>query len=85
MENNKKSEHPEKPTPPAWYYSTTSLIVSFICIGPLMLPLVWMHPHMDRQKKVIFTIAILIITLLLSWATALSVAKIIEYYKFADI
>ncbi len=68
-----------------WYYSTTSLIVSFLCVGPFMLPLVWLNPELDHRKKVIYSCIIVIFSLLLIWSTVRSVQNIWEYYKMLPL
>jgi len=36
-----------------WFFSTSSVIFSLICVGPLALPLVWLHPRYTAITKVI--------------------------------
>ena len=64
-----------------WYFSTTSLIVLFFAVGPLMLPLVWLRPNISRNAKLTATAVIVILTaaagLVLGWAFA----RISEYYR----
>ncbi len=64
-----------------WYFSSGSLVVSFLFVGPLMLPMVWFHPTMDRQTKTIWTVVASVISAFLIWSTYKSVVKILEYYK----
>jgi hypothetical protein len=55
-----------------------------LCVGPLAIPLFWIHPNWDRRKKIIWTVVILILT----WAAWLlmqqSVKSIEDYYKILD-
>ena len=57
------------PTQPAkkspWFYSNASLIVSFLVVGPFMLPLVWLNPKFSRTKKIVITVILVILTLAL--------------------
>jgi hypothetical protein len=46
-----------------WYLGPAGLILSFAAVGPLALPLVWVHPTL----KPIWKIAISIIVLALTW------------------
>ena len=74
-----------KPEGIAWYYSNASLIVSFLCVGPFMLPLVWLHPEFDQRKKIIYSVIISIISIFLVWSTVKSLQKIWEYYKMLPL
>ncbi len=64
-----------------WYYKNTSLAVLFLCVGPLMLPLVWLHPKFSRIVKIVLTAAILVLTYYLTIAFANSVKSIMSYYR----
>lgn len=55
---NKEPEPPKTP----WYYKNTSLITSFLVLGPLTLPLVWLNPRFDLKKKIIITVIVLIVS-----------------------
>jgi hypothetical protein len=46
-----------------WYYGPAAIVVSLLSVGPLALPLVWLHP----QLKPIWKIAISAIVLVLTW------------------
>ncbi len=47
----------------SWYFKTQFLIIAFLCIGPLMLPLIWIHPRYTTKVKIIIST----IVFLLSW------------------
>lgn len=47
-----------------WYFKTSTIVIGFLVVGPLILPLIWVHPQYSRSRKIILTIAVLI----LSWA-----------------
>jgi len=49
-----------------WYFKSRSLVVSFLFVGPFMLPLVWFNPGFSKKKKVIVTIAVIILTCILT-------------------
>lgn len=52
-----------------WYFKTSSLIVAFLCVGPLMLPLIWLNPGLSKKIKIIIITAVIILTYLLgAWA-----------------
>ncbi|MDD4957486.1 MAG: zinc ribbon domain-containing protein [Candidatus Omnitrophica bacterium] len=52
----------EKKKETAWYLKTPTLVIAFLAIGPIMLPLVWLRPDLSRNKKILITAAILVIT-----------------------
>ena len=71
---------PEKEKLP-WYYGKGSLLIAFLCVGPLMLPLLWLHPRMEMTRKILWTVAILVLSYFLVAATMSSIKNIAEYYR----
>ncbi|MFC1521637.1 zinc ribbon domain-containing protein [Elusimicrobiota bacterium] len=69
----------EKNTRP-WYFSSISLIIAFFCVGPFMLPLVWLNPETSQTKKIIHTLIISIISIALIWGAYRSIINISSYY-----
>ena len=47
-----------------WYFTTTSLVIALLSVGPLALPLLWINPKYSTVKKMLWTL----ITLVLSYA-----------------
>ena len=47
-----------------WYHKTPTVIISILCFGPLALPLVWFNPKYSMVSKVIWTIVIIVVTVL---------------------
>lgn len=64
-----------------WYYSDTTLFVGFLCIGPFILPLIWLNPHYTKLKKAAWTAIILLISVMLLKALQASQVSVSEYYK----
>jgi len=60
-----------------WYYRTSSIVVTLLCVPPFALPLIWWHPTMKPVSKVIWTLA----TLVLTWMTVISVIKLIHVFQ----
>jgi len=56
------SEFLVKQTKTKWYFKTSGLAILFLCVGPFVLPLVWMNPNSSTKKKVIISIIICILT-----------------------
>ena len=42
-----------------WYFSTATVVIALLSVGPLALPLVWLHPDYKRATKIILTIIII--------------------------
>lgn len=64
-----------------WYFNNSTMIVSFLCVGPFMLPLLWLHPKMSREKKTAFSVLIAVVSIGLGYATYKSIVSIMGYYK----
>jgi hypothetical protein len=64
-----------------WYFRKSTIILAFLCVGPLMLPLIWWRPQTTRAWKTGFTIAILLVSWLLYQATVESLRTLQEYYQ----
>lgn len=64
-----------------WYFKTHILVLAFLCVGPLMLPLVLFHPHYTKKAKVVASLSILLLSAILIWVMAFSVKSLEEYYQ----
>ena len=53
-----------------WYHSTTTIVVSFLMLGPLAIPLVWTNPRYSLLVKAIITAAMIIVTIFLCYVMA---------------
>ncbi len=60
-----KSGRPET----KWYFTTATVVIAILCIGPLALPLVWLNPRYKIVTKLIVTILVIALTILLSYLT----------------
>ncbi len=63
-----------------WFFQPYMLIVSFLCVGPFMLPLIWFHPLLTRKKKVIYSILIILVSWWLGLILAKALKSISDYY-----
>ncbi len=45
-----------------FYYRTTFIVLAVCCVGPLAMPLIWFCPQASRTAKVIWSIALLVLT-----------------------
>jgi hypothetical protein len=64
-----------------WYFSTSVLIIAFLCVGPLALPLLWFNPRLTKKTKIILTLIVIILTYLLGIVFIRSLESINIYYK----
>jgi len=64
-----------------WYFKTWSLIASFFCFGPFMLPLVWANPRFGKRSKVIISATAIILTYLLTMLLLKSLGSLSSYYQ----
>jgi hypothetical protein len=55
---------PPAPSRPKWYFSTSNLVVSLLCVGPLALPLVWLNPRFKRITKIVITVVVIAVTIM---------------------
>ena len=67
-----------------WYFKTWSLVVSFLCVGPFMLPLVWTNPRFSKRSKIIITIVVVIITYAMTEFLLKSLKNIASYYNLTS-
>lgn len=67
---------------PKWYFKTWSLIASFFCVGPFMLPLLWVNPRFSKRLKVIVSAVVIIFTLILTILLARAISSLGSYYQF---
>lgn len=64
-----------------WCFRTSTLVVLFLCVGPLVLPLIWMNPRFSRNSKWIISIIIVILSYLVWIFTARAFKTIGAYYS----
>lgn len=77
-----KSAMPQHTAPhkkASWIYGPSAILIGFFCVGPLVLPLVWLNPVWSTTKKTAVTVVIVVITLILTKAFMASWAHFKEY------
>ena len=70
-----------KMDPKKWYFSTYTFVIAFLCVGPFALPLLWVNPRLSRNKKIIITVILLIVTFYISLVLVNSIKSIYSYYQ----
>ncbi len=78
-------EYVNKEPKVSWYFQRWFMVLSALSVGPLILPLIWFHPLLSGRKKVFFTLAIIVLTYILSVFTIQSIQSLQEYYKFINV
>ena len=61
--NGSNRTSPETKT--KWYHTTSTVVIAHLCFGPLALPLLWFHPRYKIITKIIFTVIIIVVTIVL--------------------
>ena len=41
-----------------WYFTTSSVVLGLLCLGPLALPLVWFNPRYKVATKIVVTLVV---------------------------
>jgi hypothetical protein len=59
-----------------WYFRTSSIVVTLLCVPPFALPLIWFHPTMKPVPKALWTLVTLALTLM----TVLSIIQLMHVY-----
>jgi len=70
----------KKPQGP-WYFRTSWLVAGFLCVGPFALPLLWFNPAHSRQKKVVISIIVVVLTYVLGMLVGNAVRSIYDSYE----
>ncbi|MDR1941274.1 MAG: hypothetical protein LBQ47_03000 [Endomicrobium sp.] len=45
-----------------WYLSSSVLAISFLCVGPFAIPLVWINKKYSKTQKIFITSAMILIS-----------------------
>ena len=61
-----------------WYFSTSSVVVSLLCLGPVGLPLVWSNPRYKLVTKLAITIIVIVVTIFLVYLIKEENSKLME-------
>lgn len=64
-----------------WYFRTSAIVVAFLCVGPLALPQIWLHPKISNPLKAGITILALVVSWYLYKATMFSIDIMMEQYQ----
>ncbi len=67
-----------RPREKKWYFSTSSVVIALLCVGPLALPLVWFNPRYKAATKLIITVIVLAVTVLCTYLAASTYQKLLD-------
>jgi len=59
-----------RPREKKWYFTTPSVVIALLCVGPLALPLVWFNPRYKPATRLIITVIVLVVTVLCTYLAA---------------
>ncbi len=64
-----------------WYYSTATVVLALLSLGPFALPLVWVHPRYNPLLKLVISIATIVLTVVLCYAMAAMYKNLMEQVR----
>ena len=64
-----------------WYFKPYWSLIAFLCLGPLMLPLVWFQPNYSREKKIVISVVVITLSCFLGIVTLKAIMTIKDYYQ----
>ncbi|MFH1772118.1 MAG: zinc ribbon domain-containing protein [Candidatus Omnitrophota bacterium] len=65
-----------------WYFKDFTLVIAFLCVGPLALPLFLFNPKFSKKTKIIVSAIVVILSYFLILISIRFIKAIIEYYDF---
>jgi len=65
----------------SWYFRTSTIILGFLFVGPLVLPLIWLHPKYSSATKIFVSIGVIAVSWGLFSAFRVSMGHLKEYYN----
>ena len=67
-----------RPREKKWYFTTSSVVIALLCLGPLALPLVWFNPRYKPVTRLIITVIVLAVTVLCTYLAASAYRQLLE-------
>jgi hypothetical protein len=52
-----------------WWFTTSTVVIALLCLGPFALPLVWFNPRYKTITKLVGTFVVIAISILLCYLT----------------
>lgn len=70
-----------RPAAVPWYCRSSVIAIGFMMGGPIVLPLIWLHPQLSRRNKWILTVLISLASVVLGWIAMRSLQGFMAYYR----
>jgi hypothetical protein len=67
-----------RPREKKWYFTTPSVVIALLCVGPLALPLVWFNPRYKPATRLIITVIVLAVTVLCTYLAASAYRQLLD-------
>jgi len=68
-----------------WYFTTPTVVVALLVLGPIALPLVWINPRYKITVKLIVTIIVIGLTLLICYLIGYMYSNLMEQIEVLGI
>ncbi len=82
LDGSRPPQQPQKEKAP-WYFTTGSIVVGFLCVGPLVLPLVWLHPRWSKNRKILITLVMVVVSWVVGKWVSYAWNNVMQYYNAA--
>jgi len=69
-----------RPRQKKWYFTTPSVVIALLCLGPLALPLVWLNPRYKPATRAIITVIVLVVTILCMYLMAFVYQQLLNQF-----
>ena len=71
---------PPPPTSGKWYFTTGSVVIALMCLGPLALPLVWLNPRYKPLTRIWVTLLVIVVTVLCMYLVVAMYQRILSQF-----
>ena len=61
-----------------WYYSTATIVIGLLVVGPFALPLVWKNPKYKVVTKAVITVVVVVVTIWLCYLVGEMYERLID-------
>jgi hypothetical protein len=68
-----------------WYFTTSTIVIALLCLGPLTLPLVWLNPRYKTATKLLVTVIVVSISILFCYLTVNTYLQLTEQIEALGI
>ena len=68
-----------------WYFVTPTVVIALLCLGPLALPLVWLHPRYKIITKLVVTGLVICLMILFSYLVGYTYRNLLEQIEALGI